>query len=123
LSSVNTEDTKDLLSSIGLTSNEVKSIFDLGPPFDDINATNPSFSSVATDPDYDLKQILTHIKPISRTMIGSNIVQRVWNLMFIEVGKHCTAQGVDALPYLLFENGALERIFHLFNESLTSWIV
>ena len=54
LLSVNTCDSKELWSSIGQLSDVVKSVFDLGPPFDDINAVNHAFlCDVATDPDYD----------------------------------------------------------------------
>jgi hypothetical protein len=63
LSLVNTHDTKELLSSIGHSgsNNVVKSVFALDPPFD-INVTNQFFADVATDPDYDVKQILSRVK-------------------------------------------------------------
>jgi hypothetical protein len=64
LSSVNTHDTKELWLFIGHSGshNVVKSVFDIGPPFDYINAMNQLFVDVATDPDYDLKQILSNIE-------------------------------------------------------------
>jgi hypothetical protein len=64
LLSVNTHDTKQLWSSISPcgSSNAVISVFDLGPPFDDMNAINKLFADVANDPDYDLQQILSHVK-------------------------------------------------------------
>jgi hypothetical protein len=57
LSSVNTQDTKKLWSSIGHSgsNNVVKSVFDLGPPFVDINAMNQFFADVATDLDLPLE--------------------------------------------------------------------
>jgi hypothetical protein len=64
LSPVDTHGTKELCSSTGRSrsNNVVKSVFNLGPSFDDINAMNQFFAYVAIDPDFDLKQILSHIK-------------------------------------------------------------
>jgi hypothetical protein len=79
----------------------VKSVSDLGPPSDDINAMNRFFADVATDPDYDLKQILSRIK--------QNDDQYDYYFSKFEVyhalqSVYRTAQGADALPYWLFKN-------------------
>jgi hypothetical protein len=84
--------------------NEVKSFFVLGPPFD-INAMNQFFADFATDPDYDLKQLLSHII--------QNDDQCEYCFSKFEVYRalqsvHRTAQGADALRYWLFRNCTLE---------------
>jgi hypothetical protein len=61
---LSSHDTKELWSSIGhsRSSSVVKLVVDLGPPYEDINAMNQIFADVATDPDYGMKQILSHVK-------------------------------------------------------------
>jgi hypothetical protein len=59
----------------------------------------------ATDPDYELEQILSHIK--------QNDDQCEYYFSKFEVYRalqlvHRTAQGADALPYWLFKTFALE---------------
>jgi hypothetical protein len=81
---------------------------------------NQFFADVATDPDYDLKQILSHIK--------QNDDQCEFYFSKFEVYRtlqsvHRTAQGADAHPYWLFRHCALELvdvITHLFNRSLAT---
>ena len=65
LSKVNTHDTKELWSSTGhaTSSKSARSVFDLGLRFDNINDMNPFFAKITLDPDYDLQNILSHVKP------------------------------------------------------------
>jgi Reverse transcriptase (RNA-dependent DNA polymerase) len=119
LSSVNINDTKELWSSIGhsgLNINVVKSVFDLCPPLDDINAMNQCFADVATDPAYDLKQILSNAK----------LDDDQCEYYFSKFEVYHALQSVHrthALPYWLFKNCALELadiITYLCNKSLAT---
>ena len=66
LSSVNTHNSKELWSAIGNAcgSNSRRCISDFGPPFDDMDAMNKFFASIASDPDYDRQHILSHVKSV-----------------------------------------------------------
>jgi hypothetical protein len=81
---------------------------------------NQFFADVATDPDYDLKQILSHIKQNDDRCESYFSKFEVYRAL---QSVHRTAQGADALPYWLFKNCVLELsdiITHLFNRSVAT---
>jgi hypothetical protein len=74
LSSVNTHDTQELWSSIGHSGshNVVKSVVDLGPLLDDMNAMNPFF--LRTLPVFRIMTWSRFCLTLNRTMISVNII-------------------------------------------------
>ena len=125
LSSVNTHNTKELWSAVDSAcgSSRHKSISDLGPPFNDLNAINGFFASIASDPDYDRQHVLSHIKPINNDFDQSSKFFNHFQVWRALQSVHRTAQGSDSLPFWVFKECCFELtevISHMFNLFLSS---
>ena len=94
---------------------------------EEIEKINEFFTNVATDPDYDIK----NIRNIVESNLGAQTVQNLITISELEVFMSLsqlkkTTPGPDDIPYWVFKECAYELsgiITHIFNSSLKSGVV
>lgn len=126
LSNVSCKDTKTLWASVHSASGRSKyrqSIAErLGPPFNDVNAINNHFTTIATDPDYDIERVNEMIQTVPNNDLPLyNIYEYEVFLLFTSIKK--TSPGPDKLPYWFFRYAAAELtpvVTHLIRLTLSN---
>ena len=126
LSNVSYKDTKALWASVHSASGCSKyrqSIAErLGPPFNDANAINNHFTTIATDPDYDIECVNEMIQTVPNNDLPLyNIYEYEVFLLLTFIKK--TSPGPDKLPYWFFRYAAAELtpvITHLIRLTLSN---
>jgi hypothetical protein len=121
LTNINSRDIKKLWSAVNGARNcqAQQYISQLGPPFDDANAINQHFASVATDQTYDRSKIADLVEACDSDGFCFHEYQIIRALRQVKR----TSQGSDPLPYWVFKECSFELapiITHLFNRCLIS---